>query len=598
MKRYGILVIPFILFSVIPVWGQPFTPFKVEKIPGTYYYTPSASSKEFAVFGYVSKITPTPSEIEAEKRRISAIIDESVRTNYGSWQNMDRAFKKEGHKTLDEIEAKAPSWLRYLLPPTLIKETVPLFIKGALLYAKAHPEAMREPVGNVGETGILVVDKGGSVSKIPLGINAPVVSISISKNARLAAVLTDMGVEDEKGRLHPLGEISIIDLDIKKRVRSWIFANIAQRVAFTPLPNVIGFDCYKDMKDLSKRQLCFLNLKDGNLLKYRFDFCAGGSGDIFGKTIHYDGFIFHPREPVVALYNGKAQYEIWKISTKERIFRVRSGHPFVFASVHPWAFTSLGQLWDYRSGRLLHRVDLPQKASFLQQAIFSSKDQRLFCYDLGRLRCVDIDTRTGRVKNIRTSAKRGGLFFLLPEERYLASFVPNGGLVSYKGRYLRRQRLCLRILRSKDLAWMQDICMANKSTVLDGAAAGNIVAVSDFESLHLFVGPDRPLPQEHPSSTNQNLSVLEQIAANPQAFAGKIIEIDGWAWGWMSRPPSEVSMKNLAFAKGNYGSRNHGTFTDGRIWILYPVPVNFSGPLHVKAKVEITPFGWQLIPVR
>ncbi len=597
MKRYSILVITFILFSFIPVWGQPFTPYKVEKIPGTYYYTPSASSKEFAVFGYVSKITPAPSEIEAERRRISAIIDETVKKSYGSWQNMNMALKNGGHNTFDEIRAKASSWLQYLLPPTLIKETVPLFIKGALLYAKTRPEVMREPVGNVGETGVVVVDKGGRVSNIPLGINAPVVSISISKDARLAAVLTDMSVEDEKGRLHPLGEISILNLDTKKRVRSWIFANIAQKVAFTPLPNVIALDCYKDKKDLSKRQLFFLNLKDGSLLKYRFDFCAGGLGDILGKTFHYDGFIFHPREPVVALYNGKAKYEIWKILTSERIFRVRSGHPFVFASMHPWAFTSLGQLWDYSSGRLLDTVNLHGPARFLQQASFASKDQRLFCYDLGRLRCMDIDTRTGKVKHIKTSAKRGGLFFLLPEERYLASFVPNGGLVSYKGRYLRRQRLCLRILSSRDLAWVQDICMTKDSTVLDGAAAGNMLTVSDFESLHLFVGPDGPLPQEHPSSTNQNPSVLEQIAANPQAFAGKIIEIDGWAWGWMSRPPREVSTNNLAFAKGNYGSRNHGTFTDGRIWILYPVPVDFSGPLHLKAKVEITPFGWQLIPV-
>lgn len=72
-----------IFFLVIAVFLFPlsslanvFELYAVKKIPGAFYFTPAASSKEFAIFGYMSKINPTPEEIELEKQRINKIIDE------------------------------------------------------------------------------------------------------------------------------------------------------------------------------------------------------------------------------------------------------------------------------------------------------------------------------------------------------------------------------------------------------------------------------------------------------------------------------------------------------------------------------------------
>ncbi len=598
MKKCGFLILSLFVLSFVPAWGQVFTPYRVDKIPGAYYFTPAAFSGGFAVFGYMSKITPEPAELEAEKRRISAIIDDSVRKNYGSWQDMDRAMKEVGQKASREMEARSPGWSKGLLPPSFLRQALPFFLKGALFYAKTYPEAMREPVGNVGETGILVVDQWGTVTKVPLGINAPVRSISISEDGRVAAVLTDMSFEDENGNLCPIGEISLIDLMARKRTRSWIFANLAETVTFTPLSNVIAFDCYTDMQRFSKRQLRFMDLKKGAVLKYRFTFCTPGSGKILGKNVRFKGFLFHEKEPLVALYKGGAKYEIRQILTNRQIFLIRSGQPFVFARMHPWVFTSLGELWDIKGSRLLDTIRLRGGNSFLYQATFSSTDQQLFCYKSGRLLRIELDVKTGGVKRMRTSRKRGGLFFLVPGDEYLVSFVPGRGLVSYKGRYLRRQRLCLRIFKGKDLEMAQDICMDKDSTVIDAAMAGNSLVVSDFDSLHIFTGPFVRTSEDQSNIPGPKESMLARIDANPHWFAGRVVELDGWAWGWMAKPPKEVARLKLAFARHNYGSKMDGTFTDGTIRILYPVPVTFSGPLHIKAMVKITPSGWQLVPVR
>ncbi len=91
---------------------------------------------------------------------------------------------------------------------------------------------------------------------------------------------------------------------------------------------------------------------------------------------------------------------------------------------------------------------------------------------------------------------------------------------------------------------------------------------------------------------------LSDIEKNPEAFAERIVEIDGWGGGWMANAPETLEGRTLRHASGNTGSRNDGTFTDGNLTVLYPVPLRFSGRMHIKAKVSIDRFGWRLRPIR
>ena len=596
-RVFLISIIGIVLFPLLS-WAIVFTPHTVKKIPGKFYFTPAASSSEFALFGYMSKITPTPKEIEAEKKRITTIIDEGIKKEYGSWKNFEKVIRKAGKETSREMQKETPGLFKTLMPPSLVKEAVPLLLKGALLFAKAHPEAMREPVGNVGETGVIVVDSWGGVTKIPLGLNVPVTSIDISPDGWKAAVLTDMSFEDKAGQLHVLGEISLIDLRAKKRTRSWVFANLAGHVAFVPtVANLLAFTCYTDMRDFGKQELVFLDLKSGQLRgKYRFPIIGSGSASIHGRNVHYPGFKFAHDKPIVALYT-KGIYELRNIITGEKLFKVKTNsHILAFSHSHPWLFTGLGELWDYQKKSRLAVVKRSFSPSFpLNDVQFTRDDSSVIYLEVTRS-LYRLDTRSGRVvATTKRASKRAGLFFLTPDSRYVVSFVPMGGLISYRGRYLRRQRLCLRIFDTQNLRWQQDICVGN-STVVDAAVAGRSLIVSDFESLHVYANASFPTSGKPLPAMNTG-SVLARIDKDPAKFAGKIIELDGWAWGWMARAPRELQGKRISSARHNYGSRNDGTFTDGVISVLYPVPVQFSGRYHLKARVVITPYGWRLKPV-
>jgi len=92
-------------------------------------------------------------------------------------------------------------------------------------------------------------------------------------------------------------------------------------------------------------------------------------------------------------------------------------------------------------------------------------------------------------------------------------------------------------------------------------------------------------------------TTLADIEKDPKAYEGKIVEIDGWGWGWMAHMPETLRGCRLRHAKGNTGSKNDGTFSDGNLTILYPVPLRFSGKMHLKAEVSISKFGWRMKPI-
>ena len=595
MKRV-FLTLVLVLFPLL-AWAIVFTPYAVKKIPGKFYFTPALSSSNFALFGYVSKINPTPEEIKAEKKRITTIVDEGIKKEYGSWENFEKVMQKAGEKASQKMQQESSALFKILMPPSLVKKAVPLLLEGALLFAKAHPEARREPIGNVGETGVIVVDKAGGITKIPLGLNAPVTSIDISPDGWKAAVLTDMSFEDKAGQLHVMGEISLIDLRAKKRTRSWVLANLAGHVAFVPtVANLLAFTCYTDVRDFAKQELVFLDLKSGRLKKKRgFPIVGSGSGLIYGKSVHYPGFKFAHDKPIVALFT-KGTYELRNVVTGEKLFKVKTnGHTLAFAYSHPWLFTGLGELWDYQKKLRLAVVKRSLSSSFPLSEVQFTRDDRSVVYLEVTRSLHRLDTASRRVvARTKKATKMPGLFFLTLDSRYVVSFVPMRGLISYKGKYLKRQKLCLRIFDVQNLEWQQDVCV-EPSTVVDAAVAGRLLIVSDFEKLYLYANSSF-LTSEKPITSSIG-SILARIDKDPSKFAGKLIELDGWAWGWMARQPRELQGKIIPSAKHNFGSRSYGTFTDGKISVLYPVPVKFSGRYHLKARVVVTPFGWQLVPV-
>lgn len=498
-KTLFFLVISFFLFSLLLwapllLWANVYELYTVKKIPGAFYFTPAVSSKEYAIFGYVSKITPTPEELEAERKRINAIIDGAVKEGYGSWENFEKEMEKAGEGAAQKESKEAPSWVKSLLPPSLIKNAVPLLMKGALLYAKTHPEASTEPIGNVGETGIVIVDEWGNVTKIPLGLNAPVSSIAVSPDGKMAAVLTDMSFEDEKGYLHVLGEISFIDLTTKTRIYSRIFANLAGHIAFVPGTPVdtywLAFDYYTDMKDFGKKDVRIFDFKTKEILKYCYHTYGNASASIFGKRVSYPNFIFGldpavPHMPIIALYQN-GFFELYDVMTGKKLVKVlTNGHTLVFANHHPWVFTGIGELWDYKSANLLSSVKVAFGKSFPAiDAKFTENDLSVIYVEaFGCPKEFDITSKT--ITKSCDFYSRGGLFFLTPDERFMVAFIEGKGMATYQNRYLRREKLCLRIIDTQNLRARQDICIEN-STVVDAGMAESTLIVSDFDKLYIF----------------------------------------------------------------------------------------------------------------
>ena len=397
MKIVVSLVLWFVFLAPSYSRAEVYNLHKIEKIPGALYFTPSASSPEYAVFGYVSKVVPSEGEIRREKERITSVIDRSVKEGYGSWSEMYGQLSSAGDEASRSASEKAPPWLKILFPPSLVKESVPLLLKGAMLYVKAHPEAAGEPIGNVGETGIVIVDGWGGVTKVPLGINAPVVSMDVSGDGRLVAVLTDMSFEDKKGRLHLLGEISLVDLHSKKRMYSWIFANLGKSVAFVPSAHMLAFGCYVNSKNFSEREIRFIDLKDKKITKHHYRFTDPGSGLIFGKKVSHPGFVISKNQPVIALYT-KGAYEVRSSFTGNLLLKVKSGGRFIsFGNKYPWIFTDLGELWDYKTGKLLSRIvpRLQGRLLPLNEGKFTADDAHVV-YLEGNFLTI-FDTRNGKL---------------------------------------------------------------------------------------------------------------------------------------------------------------------------------------------------------
>ncbi len=89
---------------------------------------------------------------------------------------------------------------------------------------------------------------------------------------------------------------------------------------------------------------------------------------------------------------------------------------------------------------------------------------------------------------------------------------------------------------------------------------------------------------------------LRQIGENPSLYYGKVVLIEGRAWGFMAPSPPEA--KGLPFAKGcEAKTRSWGSIEDGTAVALYPVPPTFSGRIRVYALIKPYRRGWLIEPL-
>ncbi len=479
LAKKGILLFTVLLLVSEGAFAR-YHPVKKISLKGAYYFSPAVAGGKVCAFGYMSKIVPSVEEIRAEKERIRRIIDNAIREGYGEWKNFNRVAKEVGKKV---SKVKAPCWVKGLLPPLLVKRAIPLLLKGALLYAVRHPESLREPIGRVGETGVVVVDENGNVYKIPLGINAPVASMAFSSDHRWLAVLTDMSFEDATGKFYPLGEISLIEIPKRKVVRRWIFGNLASTVAFSPDSRFLAFDAYANPRNLGNVGVYFISTIDWKLVDLSFPSERGRSGCVFGKTVHYPSFRFS-YDGLVAT-QGHGRIVLFSLRRGKKVWDVPGTiGDMAFAHSHPWMFTAPGIVWNYRAKKKLLRIRLRFKHYFVEESVFSKDDNYLYYLEGAFL--TKYSTNGRRVVAVTPNRESlGGLFFLGPMERYAFSFYSGKGMVTYKGRYLRRRKLCLKVIRLADLRVLQKICIP-ASTVLDASVAGETLFVSDFERIHMY----------------------------------------------------------------------------------------------------------------
>ena len=92
---------------------------------------------------------------------------------------------------------------------------------------------------------------------------------------------------------------------------------------------------------------------------------------------------------------------------------------------------------------------------------------------------------------------------------------------------------------------------------------------------------------------------IKTIARSPEAFYGKEVVLEGYAWGWMAQnlPDTIQKLKKLPMAKGSWGGKNYGTFSDGTMNILFPIAPGEYGHFRVRAVVKHNEFGWYLEPI-
>ena len=464
------------------LWGVELQ--DVKRPTGIYYFTPALGNEEFTAFGYVSKVRPTREEVEEQKRELEAIIEGGIKREYGSWENYRKQMEKVGKEAAKEAKS-APEWAKVLMPPAVVQKAVPLLLEGALRYAISHPEAAAEPVGNVGECGILLF-QGESYKKIPLGINMPVVWMSYAPNGKFLAILSDASVQ-KRGRYVTMGKIDILELAKARVVKSYLLANVVDQLEFTPDGKRIAF-LVQNPKKWSQKVMRFIEVGSWKISK---DIVALGkvqSEDSFryhfGKNHANRGFVFSADGKLVCVrkYGSFGCYDLK--SAKQQLF-VKGGGDSIDASPDEMKLIdAFGRMWDLQSKKMLWHYDKYKKGWAFTQVRFlpHTKGVILQKWVLGKL--VHVDMQGQEVAQTPPKITNSRRFFL--RNGYVFSFARDrsANLVDFHGS-LRREKMLLRVLDAKSLEPIGSVRF-RKGSVIDAAVSGNYLYVSNFDSISIF----------------------------------------------------------------------------------------------------------------
>ncbi len=443
------------------------------KASGKFFFIPSAVGEKSVAFGFVSKIKPTQEEIVREKARIKRIIDGMIKDEFGSWENYDKEMKKEAGEASQVYGRKAPFWAKILMPPVFVMEVVPLILKGALLYAEVHPEAQKFPIGNLGKTGVLLLNGDKKVVQILLGINQPVESLSFSPDGKYLAVLSDMSFEDKDGKLHIIGKISIIDTAMEKVIKEWIFKNAADEISFSPDGRYLTFLARKQ-KDWKKVQIVFIDTKEWKLMPKMLCFSSIYiSGNISGKNYSVPNYLFSPNGKNIAILLNDKSIGIYDTNSLKPVFTIKGGGgAYAFAHRKPYLFDDNGRLWNYKTREMIFKVNEKQR---IREVRFSPYDK--FAYyvnNFGKLK--KIDTSSGKVIASSDFWARAGIFLLSEDGRYIATFKND----------INNNKLSLKILDANNLLLLQRINNVYPS-VLDAAFGKNgTLFISSCEKIWVY----------------------------------------------------------------------------------------------------------------
>ncbi|HHD77400.1 MAG TPA: WD40 repeat domain-containing protein [Campylobacteraceae bacterium] len=457
---------------------------KVIKFPGTYYFTPMTVCDRFGAFGYISKTKPTPQEVAAEKKRISRIIEGTIRREYGTLANWEMANKKIAGQTAAAMKQGMPAWVKSILPPELVQEALPLLLKGALLYA-VHSGDSTEPYGNLGETGIVLVDSSGQADKIRLGLDEAVVSLDFSPDGRRLAVLTDLGYEDRSGRYHAAGRISLVDTAAHRVIRQWVFANAVHEVKFTPDGKALTF-LMRNPKKWREKAIRFIDIDSGKMLPKSLLFhCADATGDFYGMKRRALCYTFAPDFNTLVIRQG-GKLGFYDAKTLGKRFETAGSGTFIsFAHHAPLLFEESGRLIDYAKGILLRKLQDPLHIGFVDAA-FTPDDSRLLVSDHFRKIFV-FDPLSGRkIAETRFPARDGAALFELSNDgRWIITPQPVANRYARYGS-IKRRKNDLHIVDSRSLQTVQRISLPKNETLLAFETVGEHLFFSDFDTIYLY----------------------------------------------------------------------------------------------------------------